>query len=491
MAGELLTATPRGGGAWLALLRPLLLLFLVGCGGGGDDDDEVESEVFDATPDGGILTFINAIPDSPSLQITFIASWDGSGGVVDLEFGQLLSQSGVASGYDVLVTYERPNGELVELFEFSQDLGDTDIEITERDERILLLSGTLNEPYVQIIENTEYRYGLPLPEEDETLTVDPEVIFIHSVPGYGPLDFYLTEAPIALSTVAPIATLSFLEAALPVSYEPRDDYRLRVTPIGEPDRVLFDSGEFPLRSNVRNSLVALSYFGPGDNDITVRTTNSLFTAAELPSAIRVANLVADVAQFDLYFGDTAGTAVFPAVPFQTLTAYLELEADTVAMNVTPIGVDNEFVYQGTQSLGAGLTQTLYIAGLDEGVDDEQTITGTLVLDDLRPIASEIRVRVVQGSASTGVLDVFLLGPGQVTADQVADYPALVLGASSVAAFDPGSYDVVIRDISNDTEVFGPERVTLTADNLYTLLISESAGGGVPLDVRLLASPVDF
>ncbi len=482
----------------VVLLRILSLLLalglaLSGCGGGGDDDDEfdVDTTVFDATPTGGILRFINAIPDSPQLFVEYVASWDGSAGLDQLNFTDGALHSPIASGFDVQVSYLKPNGELVVLFEFLQDEGDTDIEVAVEDDKTLVLSGSLDDPTYRLIELEEYRYGLELPEEDEVLTVDPEAVFVHALPGAEMLDFYLTESSVALSTVAPTVTLGYLDYSPALSVEPRDDYRIRVTPLGEPDTVLFDSGSFEFGSNTREIFTTVDYFGPGDNALQVVPLSMSFDEGELPNALRVANLVADVPTVDIFFGDTADAPAFPAVGFQEITGFVEQEAQDVFVNVTPTGLDNRFVYQGDLVLPSGAAQTLYVTGLLETDDGTAAVAGTLVTEDVRPVASEILLRAVQGAASMTSLDVHILAPGQFSADVTATFPAMSLGNTSIGGFEPGDYDLVVVDSGNGTEVFGPERITLTSGNLYTLLVSESAGGGAPLDVALHETTVTF
>ena len=478
--------------AWL-----LPLLLLTSCGGdGSDDDDEFVPTVFDSTSNGGVLRFVNSVPDSPTLQIAYTASFDGSGGVTELSFGEAMTVTPVASGYDIVVFYENPAGEPVVLLELLQDPNDEDIEVAVDEERTLVLGGLLNNLEYRVIEREEYLYGLDIPEEGTSLVVDPQVHFVHAAWDVGSLDVYITQAQIALSNSNPTATLEYLEASDIVELEPRNDYRIRVTPAGMPGDVLYDSGEFSLTASSRRFYPIYNYFGAGPSEVQVKSvtnTDSTFPEDELPTAFRLGSLVADLHSVDVHLGNTDGEPLVPALEFQALTDFMELESGTYILNITPEGIDNQFLYQGEINLLPGTIQTFIVSGLesDESEPDfAMKISGVLYEEDIRPISSAIRVRAVHGSASGGALDIYLLIPGQTTFDTDPAYAGIAQGGASLSEINPGFYDLLIVEVESEAEVFGPERIELTAGNLYTLVISDTSGGGTPLDIRLIASTSD-
>ena len=175
------------------LLIACLIAMLSACGGGGDDDDDPTTSTTDATPDDGRLGFVNAIADAPVLTFSYVGSFSGAGDV-PLDFAQAQTFIATAGGYDVVVSYTKPNGELAVLFELTQELDDSDIEVTQDEERILVVAGELDSPTFLVVENVEYQNGVELPTDGTVLTTDPEVQFAHAVSDTGEISFYFTEA---------------------------------------------------------------------------------------------------------------------------------------------------------------------------------------------------------------------------------------------------------------------------------------------------------
>ena len=482
---------------WNRILVLSALVTLAACGSDTVEPVTLPEDV-DTTPEQGRLGFVNAIADSPNIVI----DWESTtvenqafadAGVVELTFGQAVLFPIDVDTYRVRLGYARVSGDPVILREFNEDNTST-IEIRNDTQITIIASGLLEDPTFTIVEETEYQHGLEVPEDGTVLVTDPEFQFAHLAHAKEPFDFYLTQSGEVLDDVDPSASLAFGEVSTLAVIEPQPDYRIRVTPQGQKSPVLYDSGDFLVVSNQRILLPIFNYFGPGDEDIRARfvdETAATFPFESNPNALRVINLVADVPEIDIHFGDTNDEPEFEAMPFGVLSDYRLSDGGSFFMNITPTGIDNQFVYQGSEAFFRGSSNTLLIAGLLEDPDRNFTrrVIASLVTEENRPIATAIQLRVFHAAPSGGLLSIFMLEPGQTTADQEPVQGAVSLGSTAVSVLEEGEYDLLVQDTITDVELFGPERISVESDSIYTLLIRDIEGGGTPLQVEIMRTKI--
>ncbi|MEZ5560000.1 MAG: DUF4397 domain-containing protein [Pseudomonadales bacterium] len=473
------------------LLMAALTLGLAACDAAKNDDTR-GAKPPDPTRDYGILGFVNAMPDAPPLLLVYRGT-NGGGGTTQLSFGQAVQESTIVGGYLVQVSYVDANGDVVVVYENTSD--DT-LKLFADDETTVVLSGTLADPQAFLVENTEYLYGVELPSDPNLIDEPPEVQFINTVQGHGALDIYLTASAADLAAATPAATLDYQGISTLSVVTPGTDYRLRVTPSGDPATVLYDSGTFEIASTSRTLFAAFDYFGPGTDDVRVKILRGgivVFPNEPIDHVVRATDVVADVAAVDVYLGDIAGAPDFAAVGFGTRSDYLAVPGGTYSVNVTPAGVPSEVLFNGSLAFAPGDASSLYFSGLqsDPANSDALNVKAVGFPEDNRPIPGFSQVQVVHGAATASTVNIYLLRPGETTDGQIPDFLQLQFGGSSNTAVGSGDYDVLVVNAADDTPLIGPDRVTLAEDTIYTLVLRDTAGGGAPLEYDLLTSPVGF
>lgn len=458
---------------WRDLLFVLAGAFLGGCGNGSDELD-TEGDV--GTREGQ-LRFVNAIVDSPVVNFVFEGTNTGAT-VVDVPFGTASSLLTNAVGeFDVEAGYPGNEGERVILFEINE------LEVHEDDEKTIVLTGRVDAPSNFIIENEEFLFGIDLDEDGDQ---DPQFQVTNTSDAYELLDVYLTSSSRALSNATPLATLGYQQTSALLDVEAGDDYRLRVTPTGRSQDVLYDSGAFSLRLNSRTLVALYDFFGPGNATLRARPLTGIagtFPEETLETELRVANGIADEPAIDVYFGDTAGTPEFASVPFAAFSAYAPTEPAGYDINITPEGVENRFIAQGRLDITGGASRTLFVLGLAEDPDASSTAPfSALALrdDERRPIATRARINVIHGAPGVGTLDIYLLAPGQAPSDVGPTFELGGLGGALSAELSPGFYDLLVEDRRNGTVLLGPERREFAFDRSHYLLFTDAEGGGAPL-----------
>ncbi len=436
----------------------------------GADDTERGPEP-DTVPRTGDLRILNAIVDSPDL----LAFRSGT------SVGTVPFSTVVSLDNSIVANYRIDIGFLDAQNTFVPIVNDMEVPIYEDYERTVMVTGTLANAAVTVIANEEFLYG-----ERGTPVLDPQIQFVHAADGIGSLDFHLTAPAAAITT--PSATLD-LRAYSPISSTAAGDYQLRVTPAGQPGTVLFDSGTFARTSTTRETYVAVNYVGPGGPGIRVIRITALgfaesFPAEVLSAAVRFANLVADLPLADLYFGDPATTAaIFEDVAFGEFSPYLTLAGGNQTVRVTAADVTSPVIH--TQAIGvlSGNFATYNLGGLV----NPASIVGNYVLDDNRIVGTRTQVRFFNASPAAGVVNVYLLVPGQTTTDVLPTFLSAPVGGAGVARLPPGPYDLVVEN-AQGVNLSGPERVDIPSDDTQMLTITDTVGGGAPFVVNLATNP---
>lgn len=433
----------------------------------------------------GSIRFVNAIDDAPTISAVLRSVQSDAEAVFgDSAYGEATALTGTDVGeYEMDLVYLTPSDDKVTLV-----AGET-IDLTQYDEVSLFLVGDLNN--YQLLRTDNVAISKDVDTSDSTTWPDPQIQIVDASQTAGRVDVYVISNKAPLVTSAPTATVDFAAVTPLASIDPSITYRVVVTPEGSKS-VLFDSGDISFARITRTVLMLIDQFEPESTVVRVvqvsASGSSAFADQDLGASVRFSNLVSDVAAVDVFFGDTAGTPVFANIPFGVTTSYLKLDSNTVDfpysanLNVTPVGVQNRFVFQGPITLQSGQANTLYVAGDTSNADID--VKSDLLTDTLRSIASEVQLRIVNGAASAGTVDAYLLPPGQPTVDASPALDDAALLGSSVTSRDPGLYDLTVTDSNGELAVFGPERLDLQLGGIYTATIIESPGGGPPIRIQL-------
>ena len=211
--------------------------------------------------------------------------------------------------------------------------------------------------------------------------------------------------------------------------------------------------------------------------------------ANQPATFRVHNVISDQLGIDVYLGGITGTPFFENVEFGDRTQELLLDGQVTDISVTSTGNPADVLLELTgQSLFGGSRNTLYLGG--EGSDpdnnNETNVSSTLVVESTRAIAEGVSLRIFNGSSSANTLNVFLLRPGQDIENSTPN--VLATGGYVGVPVVTGDFDLIIVDTTNNSTIFGPERVTPTADTALNILIRDTSGGTIPVQIDFVTDP---
>lgn len=467
----------------------MLSLAITACGGGGDDSSNPNAApITDVGQDGRVaqLRFLNMIPDSPVIEM--LHSGTSSQAFTELlNFGQGSNRNNFVIGdFNFNFSYVDGSGTRVILFE------DTGFPVLDGFEHNFIVAGTLANPEVIRLDNPEFLVGM----DDLTADVAPQIQFMHTAVGIGDIDFYLTENGANIADATPLATLGFGQDSEIFDIEETNTAQLRAFTAGSTTELLFDSGETVFARTTRALIFAINYFGPvnpgDDSGVELRRFGNIPIAlgnANQPATFRVHNVISDQNAVDVYLGDITGTPTFANIEFGDRTPELLLDAAVTDIGVTSAGNSLDVLLELTgQSLFGASRNTLYLGGEGSDPDDnnETNIGATLVVESTRAIAEGVSLRLFNGSTSPNTLSVFLLRPGEDIDNTMPN--SLAMGGYAGVPVVAGDFDLVIVDQTNNSTIFGPERVTPTPGTALNILIRDTFGGTTPIQIDFVTDP---
>ncbi|MEO1079856.1 MAG: DUF4397 domain-containing protein [Pseudomonadota bacterium] len=445
----------------------VILPGLSGCdsdSGGGDDDEENPSRS---------LRMVNAVSGSVSLGWEIDESDQGT-----VAFGRASAAQAIIDGTKPLTFYlVQADGDL----EFLDDLA-FDYELDGDFDVLILLYGTLDAIQVQVIEEE----GFDVDEDFGRLG------FINLTSAYPSLDLYLTDADEGVFAANPLVFSETTVFSGMVDIE-EGDYELQFTRIGEKE-IVFDAGDVDIDEDTNHFYLAMD-FASGSDSILVLEVQGDGTTRQLvdddtPARLRFFNAIADYPTVDVFFGDTSGTPVFEMVGFRSMTDYVDVDAGSYNVNITPTGVLDTFFYEAELAVVSGGYSTLVVAGVVQGEDGDPEINGNVIADTVRPIDAGAQVSFVHASPANEAVDVYLLLPGQPVDDATPVISALAPFLSFDFEQQEGDFQITLVQSSNDAQILGPIPVTLEDGDILEIFFSDSEGGGTPGQLTLIRTDLE-
>jgi hypothetical protein len=306
---------------------------------------------------------------------------------------------------------------------------------------------------------------------------------LHAAPSAPSVSVYVTAPGASLASSAPLGSFAFQGSLGPTDI-PAGQYEIRVTPAGAATPVLFDSGTITLQAGADLLLAAVQNTGLGNAPIEIASVdqngrNRLLFDVSTPADVRVVHDIADGPAVSVY-ANGGMTPVVASLAFPNFTGYLNETPGDYDFTVTPAGNAGDILLNPQLVLAAGSLQTIYAIG-------PLANANTLVTrDDDRRIATEAKLRILHGSPSAGLVDIYLTAVGANIASLAPTYADVRFGTDTgfqgVAA---GSYSLIITAAGSKTPAIGPLTVTLQNSGIYTAVARDAAGGGAPLGLILL------
>ena len=275
------------------------------------------------TPDPVELTAVNfevlhASQDAPPVNVAI-----GSAAADGLDYGQSYFVTTTAGSLDVQVDGIIPGGNATVIGPATLDTNDG--------ERITIIAANA----VADIE--------PLILVDEQPAVDPaevRVRIVHAASIAPMVDVYVTDTTTDITTVAPVGTFSFRDVLGPLTV-PAGEYRIRVTPAGDPATVVFDSGAVELPGGGDLVVAAIVNVATGESpiELAVLTGSAALRLVDSSSTadVRVVHASSDAPPVDVVANDNFAAPAVVNLAFTEVTDFLNLAPGDINVKVVPTG----------------------------------------------------------------------------------------------------------------------------------------------------------
>lgn len=408
----------------------------------------------------GLLRTMNAMPDSPPLNVYVNESLRQQQSFgASSQFFQVLPELSLTLAADYFL-----NQQLVSVFANESLFVGVNHELTA------IFAGTLDNPVLIRLENP------PRSEADATVI---ELQFVNAASGLNNVTVTLLQG----ATVAAQHSLDFAEFT-PLGTVAPGDYVIQVTDTGT-GNVLWDSGAFSLTAGTRGMLALVDYFGPGGSGVRMLSLNEAgatnFANEQLPAAMRVANMTSDQGPLDVYLD---GTLIADTLSFGSLNDFAIIPVPALNLVVTPAGVPQTVLSEtANPGAAAGSFQTVTVTGLGA------THVAQLHINDTRATRFRVRLTAVNAAVGRGNFDVYITDPGTdltTVGPRIAGLTAIPSATSSQAlTLEAGSYDLSITTSGTRDVLVGPLRIDMADEGTYSFFVTNPNGGGDgPLEILL-------
>lgn len=313
---------------------------------------------------------------------------------------------------------------------------------------------------------------------------------LHGAPDAPPVDVYVTAFNADLPSSAKLGdtTISFKDTLGPVDV-PAGAYQIRVTLEGrtDPDGIVFDSGEVTLPDGADLLIVAVEATGAGTAPISLLLWGEDGVVGELlsietPANLRVVHDSPDTPAVDVVVNGDFANPLIPGILYPEVIpadGYASVPADTYDVVVT------DSATQGLMPIMEQLTVTAGSETTVAAVDFLADVRLLLLADDNRRLATAAKVRLVHGSPSAGLVDIYVTADGDI-ANVDANFEDVPFEADTgYVELAEGSYVVTVTGPDSKTPAFTPVPIAVINSGVYTAIVRDAVGGGAPFSVITL------
>ncbi len=426
-----------------------------------DADEVTATEILECagTP---TIRALHASPDAPKVNI-----WvDGSPALADVDYGQGSGFVGVGEEVNVQVEAILPGGNAVVI--------DADLTLDYNTETSILAIDTVSSIDALLIENAS----------DSRIT---EGYFraqvVHGSPSAPPVDVYVTTFDADLAGSAPvngINPLAFRDYTGQLEV-PAGNYQIRITLAGDPETVVYDSGDVALGAGADLMIVAIENVFLGDSAVQLVVLDGAAAtplyAVGTDSAALAVHLSPDAPSVDI-LANIDATPEDEALKLAENISYGEY----CAINGIPApgdftisvaaNADNSVVaLQFPLSTATNTAAAAVVSGFLAGGTPETEIRIIPLGVDGRSVATESKIRLTHASPSTPNVDIYLLPAGQVPADAEApNFADVPFGADTgVLSIAPGDYSVFVTVAGSTDPAIAAENVPLVGGEVWDIL----------------------
>ena len=288
-----------------------------------------------------------------------------------------------------------------------------------------------------------------------------EIEFMHHAPTQGPVDIYF-QAPGTAPALGNAAGTIANNERIPLAEYAGGDFRLIVTPEGDPSTILLESETLTSVGGTRIAIVVFDPDPAATSTISVNLINAGGISAPLydvNSASRLRLIHGDIGNgnIDAFLDDDFSTAAFPNIPYAGTSDYVNSDLTLVPTTITTAGNVGNILVDTDISLTPNASTTGIL-----GRDGEDNVLIKRLQDNARSVAAFPVYRITNMSVNASPLDIFVLDAGTAITDDLIpeffDFPV-----TGDTGFIPAPTGMIELTATRTTE-FTPISNVLALDN---------------------------
>lgn len=340
----------------------------------------------------------------------------------------------------------------------------------ERDrDYVFVLDGTVDDPDMFLWDDA-------LRQWDESETVF-EMRFAHLSDTLGEIDVYFQAPDTDPVAGNQVATLANGERSDVMEF-PEGEYRLTLTPAGDPQTILYRSADREIAAASTDVMIAFDPDPSLTGDVNVRHVSGAGASSELTDPRFRAQARFIHAAFGTGNVDVAEAGEF-SPPLVADLAFGESTAD-----VDLAGGETEYTFTAAGNMGATLleetltnTTGLHYTRILAGPPDDLAVINQTA--SRRPFATNPRLGIIHAASNFEELDVYLLPAGEPITDNNPGSSDVPFGtASSLSSLQSDNYELTLTLPDEDTIVGGPVALDLAAGDVVQALFLDTADPNV-------------
>jgi hypothetical protein len=275
---------------------------------------------------------------------------------------------------------------------------------------------------------------------------------------------------------------------------PAGTYQIRVALESDPLVAIYDSGPLPLPAGLDFMITMVNNTATGAAPISLifedDSIRNEFPDFNTPAVLRFVNAIPDAPALDLLI-DEVLLPDFTGLEFTDVSPYVDLDLDPA---LTPETYNLKVI----DSPAPGMVEVIAAdPAVQFGIANTLIATGLLAdvplpelqfTDDIRPVATEAKLRFVNASNIAGTVDVYVEAPETVIDSDTLIRARLAFQTATTTylSLAEGTYEITLTEASDPTQVLiDATSVAVVNGGIYTAVAIDSIGGIAPVQWLLM------
>jgi hypothetical protein len=286
------------------------------------------------------------------------------------------------------------------------------------------------------------------------------------------VDFYLVAPEAAPASGEARGTLEFGDRLDDFDVE-AGDYRIVLTPAGDPATILFRSTTLTLNERLSTLFTIHDTDASITSGVSVRRITATGGSTEVteinsPSTQRFLHAASGTGNFDVYVDEDFDSPIVQDLAYGMATGDVAVPRGESAYTFTAAGNVGAVLFEEDRTIAGNTRTTSFLVGPPDDLDVLSLI------DDRRPVVGTSKVRMVQLAENFDTVDIYLRPAGTDIDDVNPSFPNTGSPLSSgYSRLEPGDYEITVTDSGEKTPLAPVLSLDLAAGDIAEVAIIDN------------------